>query len=248
MTHPARLFSSPTAAREGLVLLLAFAAGCVDAISYLGLGHIFSANMTGNTVLLGLSLAQAQWPAALHSAVALAGYLTGVAGGAILIERAPAPAPAPKDKRALWPPVVTTVFALEWIILAALTLAGALLPAASSGASVSALIVLAAAAMGLQGVAARSLGVRGVATTFITGTWTSMMSGLVNRIPSAQREGAEPPTGTGTQAAVVGVYLLAAVGGGVAATRWQLLAFTVPTVVIAVVVMAAWLRFRGRTD
>jgi uncharacterized membrane protein YoaK (UPF0700 family) len=71
------LFRSPAAMRDILVLLLAFTAGCVDAISYLDLGNIFTANMTGNTVLLGLSLVQAQWLAAGRSAVALAAYLAG---------------------------------------------------------------------------------------------------------------------------------------------------------------------------
>jgi uncharacterized membrane protein YoaK (UPF0700 family) len=38
------------------VLLLTGAAGYVDAVSYLLLGRVFTANMTGNTVLLGLAI------------------------------------------------------------------------------------------------------------------------------------------------------------------------------------------------
>jgi uncharacterized membrane protein YoaK (UPF0700 family) len=196
--------------------------------------------MTGNTVLLGLSIAQAQWLAALRSAVALAGYLTGVAGGTLLIGRTP--------KYGLWPPVVTTVCALECLILAAVALAGALLASPPANGTVDVLIVLTAAAMGLQGVGAGALGIRGVATTYITGTWTSMMAGLVSRIPSAEQARAEPSLGTGLQAAVVGVYLLAAVVGGAAATRWHLIAFTVPIVVVAAVVTIAWLRFHRRNE
>jgi selenocysteine lyase/cysteine desulfurase len=41
-------------------------------------------------------------------------------------------------------------------------------------------------------------------------------------------------SGTGTQAAVVGIYLLAAVVGDAPATRWYLLAFTVPTVAVTI--------------
>jgi uncharacterized membrane protein YoaK (UPF0700 family) len=235
------LFRSPAATRDALVLLLAFTAGCVDAVSYLGLGHIFTANMTGNTVLLGLSLGQAQWFAALRSAVALAGYLVGVAGGALLIDRAP--------RRGLWPPAVTTICACELLLLAALSVAGALLRVPTAGATVNLLIVLAAAAMGLQSVAVTALGIRGVTTTYITGTWTALMSGLVRELP-AERTGTkpEPPPGTGLQAAVVGIYLLAAVVSGVAATLWHLTAFAVPTVVVAAVVITAWLRFREGTE
>ncbi|MGN6697263.1 MAG: YoaK family protein, partial [Thermomicrobiales bacterium] len=65
--------------RDTLLLLLAGAAGSLDAISYLGLGHVFTANMTGNTVLLGVALAQRDMPAALRNAVALVGFGVGVA-------------------------------------------------------------------------------------------------------------------------------------------------------------------------
>jgi uncharacterized membrane protein YoaK (UPF0700 family) len=39
--------------RDGLLLTLTAAAGSADAVSYLGLGRVFTANMTGNLVLLG---------------------------------------------------------------------------------------------------------------------------------------------------------------------------------------------------
>jgi uncharacterized membrane protein YoaK (UPF0700 family) len=46
---------SRIATRNGLLLALAFAAGYIDALSYLGLSRVFTANMTGNTVLLGIA-------------------------------------------------------------------------------------------------------------------------------------------------------------------------------------------------
>ena len=236
-TRASSLFRSPAATRDTLILLLAFTAGCVDAISYLGLGRIFTANMTGNTVLLGLALGQAQGLAALRSAVALAGYLAGAACGALLIGRA--------AKQTLWPPAVTTICACELLILAALSVTGAVLPSPSAGGVIDLFILLAAAAMGLQSIAVTALGIRGVATTYITGTWTTMMAGLVSKLPRAEPSGAEPRPGTGMQAAVVSVYLLAAVVGGAADARWHLLALAVPTVAVAAVVAIAWRRFHG---
>jgi uncharacterized membrane protein YoaK (UPF0700 family) len=236
-TRASWLFRSPAAMRDTLVVLLAFTAGCVDAISYLGLGRIFTANMTGNTVLLGLALGQAQGLAALRSAVALAGYLAGAACGALLIGRA--------AKQTLWPPAVTTICAFELLILAALSVTGAVLPSPSVGVVIDLFILLAAAAMGLQSVAVTALGIRGVATTYITGTWTTMMAGLVSKLALAEPSGAEPRPGTGMQAAVVGVYLLAAVVGGAADAHWHLLALAVPTVTVAAVVAIAWRRFHG---
>ena len=63
--------------RDSLLLALSFAAGYVDALSYLGLSRVFTANMTGNTVLLAIGLAQLDADAAVRSSVALAGFLGG---------------------------------------------------------------------------------------------------------------------------------------------------------------------------
>ena len=45
--------------RVPLMLLLSFVTGLVDAISVLGLGKVFTANMTGNVVFLGFAAAGA---------------------------------------------------------------------------------------------------------------------------------------------------------------------------------------------
>ena len=54
----------PDRTRPDLPLLYALTSltvvsGLVDAVSYLGLGHVFTANMTGNVVLLGFATAGA---------------------------------------------------------------------------------------------------------------------------------------------------------------------------------------------
>ena len=40
-----------------VLLVLTVTTGIIDAVSYLGLGRVFSANMTGNVVLLGFGIA-----------------------------------------------------------------------------------------------------------------------------------------------------------------------------------------------
>ncbi len=92
-----------------LLLLLTCAAGTVDAISYLGLGHVFTAMMTGNTVLLGLAIGQGHLAAALRSIVALLGFSLGVVAGAVIVQR--------KDDNASWPPSVTQTIELEAVLL-----------------------------------------------------------------------------------------------------------------------------------
>lgn len=63
-------------ARDGplppLLLLLTVVTGLVDAASYLKLGHVFVANMTGNVVFLGFAIAGASGLSIWASLVALA--------------------------------------------------------------------------------------------------------------------------------------------------------------------------------
>src|SRR5215510_6689154 len=93
-----------------MLLGLTFAAGYVDAIGYVALGGVFTANMTGNTVLLGLYLGQEQSAAVLRSLVALAGFGAGVLIGALVVER--------QQEAPPWPRAVTRALAVEAIILA----------------------------------------------------------------------------------------------------------------------------------
>ncbi|CCK31947.1 putative membrane protein [Streptomyces davaonensis JCM 4913] len=67
-----------------LMLALTLVTGVVDAVSFLTLGHVFVANMTGNVIFLGFALAGAEDLSALASVVAMASFLTGaVVGGRV---------------------------------------------------------------------------------------------------------------------------------------------------------------------
>ena len=67
-----------------LLLVLTGVTGLVDAVSYLKLGHVFVANMTGNVVFLGFAVADAADFSISASLVATAAFLAGAfAGGAI---------------------------------------------------------------------------------------------------------------------------------------------------------------------
>src|SRR5438034_8566214 len=66
----------------GMLLVLTITTGVIDAISVLGLGRVFTANMTGNTVFLGFALAGVPGFSPLRSVAALAAFLVGaVVGG-----------------------------------------------------------------------------------------------------------------------------------------------------------------------
>src|SRR4051794_10773782 len=57
------------------LLLLTVTTGLIDAVSFLGLGHIFTANMTGNVVFLAFAIAGAAGLSISASLLALGCFL-----------------------------------------------------------------------------------------------------------------------------------------------------------------------------
>ena len=66
---------------------LTVATGLIDAVSFLALGHVFTANMTGNVVFLAFALVGAPGLSAPRSAVSLIAFLGGAAVGGRLARR-----------------------------------------------------------------------------------------------------------------------------------------------------------------
>jgi uncharacterized membrane protein YoaK (UPF0700 family) len=233
--------------RDGMLLLLTWVAGSVDAVSYLGLGHVFTAMMTGNTVLLGLAIGQGQLFAALRSVTALGGFCLGAAVGALIVER--------DKKEQEWPPAVTGALALEGIILGFFTITWHLTGPARSAGMLHVLILLSGLAMGIQAAAVRHLGVPGIATTYITGTITSLMVELTGSLGSTtvhllgRRSLGETALGAapalrwegrvGLLAAVFLAYGLGALVGSVLQVRSSSLVTFSPLVAVALVVLNA---------
>jgi uncharacterized membrane protein YoaK (UPF0700 family) len=236
--------------REAMLLLLTLAAASVDAISYLGLGQVFTAMMTGNTVLLGLALAQGEALAALRSILALIGFTIGVFAGAMIVERESEPAE--------WPAAVTAALAFETLVLAIFTAASTLFDS-TRAVVIYLLIILSAFAMGIQSAAVRRLGVPGIATTYITGTLTTLMVDLLGwlrfiaaRLPIAKpvgrREVERVPweQRVGLLAGVVALYCLGALIGGALQVYSPPLASLFPLAAVTLVVVNAVIRQRHR--
>src|ERR1022692_4290835 len=68
-----------------LLVALTAVTGLVDAFSYLVLGHVFVANMTGNVVFLAFALAGAKGFSLAASALALGAFVLGAMGSGRLI-------------------------------------------------------------------------------------------------------------------------------------------------------------------
>jgi uncharacterized membrane protein YoaK (UPF0700 family) len=161
---------------EGLLITLTFGAGAVDAISYLGLGKVFTANMTGNIVLLGIAVARGADPEALRAGISLVAYIVAVFLGGRLVTVWPRPE--------RWPVGVSLALAADGVAQAGLW-AGWLLSHGHSGTELTAVLVgTSALAMGLQSGAAHALGVSGLTTTYVTGTLTGLVGQLAEEAGS----------------------------------------------------------------
>ena len=220
-----------------MLLLLTCAAGSVDAISYLGLGHVFTAMMTGNTVLLGLALGQGQILAAVRSILALIGFSLGVTIGSMIVQR--------DDGHAAWPATVTRALALEAGLLGAFALVWHFTGPERSENILYVLIGLTAVAMGLQSAAVQRLGVPGVMTTYITGTLTSLMVDLGRRL-SARLAWVKGPAATHKHerrivllSAVFVVYGCGALAGSFLQVHGFSFAILLPFISVGIVVLTA---------
>src|SRR3954463_13566236 len=69
------------------LLVLTFTTGLVDAVSYLALGRVFTANMTGNIVFLGFGIAGEGGLPVLAPLISLGAFLLGAVGGGVLADR-----------------------------------------------------------------------------------------------------------------------------------------------------------------
>jgi len=178
----------------GALLVQTVTTGLIDAVSYLALGHVFTANMTGNIVFLAFAIAGAPGLSIPRSAVSLGAFLAGaVAGGRLAARRATGP-------QHRW---VATAFAVE---------AGLLFAAALAAAGTRALIftaygviVLTALAMGVRNATVRTIALPDLTTTVLTLTLT----GLAADSPFA---GGNNPRAGRRGASVLSMFVGAAVG------------------------------------
>jgi uncharacterized membrane protein YoaK (UPF0700 family) len=245
MRRNRRIFPPPLLSRDAMLLVLTWAAGSVDSVSYLGLGHVFTAMMTGNTVLLGLALAQGELLAAARSILALLGFALGVTLGAMIVER--------DESEAEWPHVVTAALAFEAAVLLAFAVLWYWSGAERGVHAIHGLIVLLGTAMGIQAAAVRRLDVPGIATTYITGTITSLFVDVVgwSRSPAHVWHG---PSGdilkwerrVGLLAGVFCVYGFGAFCGGVLQAHYPALVSVAPLIAVGVVVLNAVVRYGVR--
>ena len=165
--------------RDRLLDALTLSSGAVDAISFLALGKVFSAFMTGNVAFLGMWAAGAAAPDPVAVLLSISGFAVGVyASGRI--------AP-PRGEAAVWPSCVT--LALGGSLAAHAVFVGVWLVSDGQPSPDTARLLLAlwALTMGMQSAAIRALHVEGVFTTAATAT-IIYLAGDVSDWPATREE------------------------------------------------------------
>ncbi|MFF3874887.1 YoaK family protein [Streptomyces sp. NPDC001978] len=183
LTDAVHTLAPPKEDRHGplppLMLTLTVVTGLVDAVSYLSLGQVFVANMTGNVVFLGFALAGAPNLSALASVVALAAFLLGALAGGRLGTRFA----AHRGK------LLKTATAAETVLVAVTVAVAAVTDGRVTTAVQYTLIVCLGLSMGLQNAAARRLEVPDLTTTVLTLTLTGLAADSTPAGGAAPRPG-----------------------------------------------------------
>ena len=187
----------------GLMLALTFSTGVIDAVGYLGLDRVFTGNMTGNVVILGMALVGGSGLPVLGPLLALAGFMAGAAlGGRVLKPAGPG-----------WTHRTTLLFSLVTaLMLAVATLLLATDEELQHPVAISITTAL-GAAMGIQAATARFIAVKDVTTVVVTSTITGLAADSV--LGSGKR-------GNSSRRVAAVVLILAGAFAGAGLLKWHL--------------------------
>jgi uncharacterized membrane protein YoaK (UPF0700 family) len=147
--------------RQALILSMTAVTGMVDAVSFLALGHVFTANMTGNIVFLGFAIGGAAGLSVSGSLMALFCFAVGaILGGRITRKM------IPQDSGV----ALAHALIIETVLffLAAAVSVGFTPPYADHKLKIFSIIALTAVAMGLRNSVMRKLAIPDLTTTVLT--------------------------------------------------------------------------------
>lgn len=196
--------------------LLTLVAGLADAVGYVAMGGVFAANMTGNTVLAGLSLGEGHFDLAATRLAPLITFFLGAMLARLLLRLFHRPA-------------------VPLLVEAALLAVVGLLPIGREPS-----LMLVALAMGLQASAITHFGGASVSTVVVTSTLARIAEATLDRMWPTGRP--LPSVATPRLLALTWIgYLIGATGGVllVHAAHWPLL---VPAALLAIAVAVGGMR------
>jgi uncharacterized membrane protein YoaK (UPF0700 family) len=148
--------------RDLLLKALTVSSGAVDAISFLALGKVFTAFMTGNIAFLGLRVAGAAAPGVMAIMASTGAFAVGVYLSTRIVK--------PSEATGIWPQRVTVALGASLIAHAVFLAVWLATDAHPPMKTTYVLLALWGLAMGMQSAAVRRLHVDGVFTTAATAT------------------------------------------------------------------------------
>jgi uncharacterized membrane protein YoaK (UPF0700 family) len=151
--------------REALLVGLAAGSGATDAFSFVALGHVFTSVITGNLVLVGVSIGALSFTDVLDIVIAVGCYLLATAATARLLAGR-----VPSD--AVWNAALTRMLLGEAAVQAVVLVLWLYAPIRPL------LIGLCAVAMGAQSATVRAVPGTGLSTTYLTGTLTALVASI----------------------------------------------------------------------
>jgi uncharacterized membrane protein YoaK (UPF0700 family) len=146
------------------LLVLTFTTGLVDAVSYLGIGHVFTANMTGNIVFLGFGIAGSAGLPVVAPLISLGAFLAGAGSGGVIASRL-----AQRH-----PQHMALALSIEVLLVALAAILAAAVKIRANAVSGDVVIALLAFAMGVRNATIRRVAVPDLTTTVLTMTLTGL--------------------------------------------------------------------------
>jgi uncharacterized membrane protein YoaK (UPF0700 family) len=177
------------------LIVLTLVSGLVDAVSYLGLGRVFTANMTGNVVVLGFAAAGAPGFSVTASLTSLGVFLVGAITAGRATKRI-------TSRRRL----LITAMATEAVLVGAAAVVAFLASTVGTGWGRYTVIAILAFAMGVRNAIIRHLAVRDMTTTVLTQTLTGLAA-------DSNLAGGNNPRAGRRSAAVLAMAVGAFIGG-----------------------------------
>jgi uncharacterized membrane protein YoaK (UPF0700 family) len=204
------------------LMVLTLLSGVVDAVSYLGLGRVFTANMTGNVVVLGFAAAGAPGFSIPASLTSLGAFLVGALSAGLAGRR------IARRGRLLMLAMVT-----EAVLVGIAAAVAATAATVAAGAGRYAVIAVLAFAMGVRNATVRRMAVPDMTTTVLTMTLTGLAAD--SRLAGGTGQG------TARRAAAVVAMLIGAVAG---AALYLHLGAGLPLAIAALAAASAAVAFR----
>jgi uncharacterized membrane protein YoaK (UPF0700 family) len=217
--------------RDLLLHALTVSSGAVDAISFLALGKVFSAFMTGNIAFLGLRIARAPGPGIVSILVSMAAFAVGVYLSTRIV---------PFESCGIWSQRVTVALGASLIVHAIFLDVWFATKGQPPIDVAHILLGLWGVAMGMQSAAVRRLQVNGVFTTAATATVIFLVGDLVNwRDTVAERR---------RLTGVLVSLFIGATAGGLLLVHAQIYAPVLPFVITVAVVITAAIFLKSTGD